>query len=77
MSNVTVRVSPGSSGTRSKPFSSLTGRVTLETTIADVELDDFVAGGRAGVGHVDRHARRLADGDATAVEPRLSSANVV
>ena len=53
-------VSPGSSPTFAKRFSSSTGRATLADRVADEQEDRRVAGARAGVGHrgLDDDARR-------------------
>ena len=61
-SNVTRRDAPGASSTRTKLFSSSTGRVTLALRIADVELDDLVALRGAGVRDGDVDGDRLAPG---------------
>ena len=50
------RPRPGSSATRAKPVSCRTGRVTWRDDVVQVELDDLVAGPRAGVADPDRHA---------------------
>ena len=51
---VTSTASPGSSETRANPVSCFTGRATCGDHVVQVELDDLVAGPRAGVADAGR-----------------------